>query len=413
MTAERIEVSLGRFGTKVFDSVQELETWFNEERGFWSWLELQQPWSEAKQAIWQRYIQFLGNIPRLINEAKTIKQNAESTKQTPQFQSCYSNIQSYFKSCYEQQNGVPSTTPLGKHIALLRKSEGDPTAAGALAYCMRCPMNLNHFDNFKGAMMGFAFEAGINDRNKVEAQTLEAMRIEWEKKFQTFRDGLQTETETHKRLNSDCQQLLSKQDSTFNTMLSAKDKDLNGILTAKDKELKDLVASSKNEWNNLRKTYDDELAVRAPVLYWRVKAKTHFWMAWAFAITSIVAAGLFLWVLIDEIIAMMKMPAGVQDPEKWHPEYWRMAVVVASGLFGVWVIRILVRLLLSNIHLQTDARERVTMVQTYLALARRGKFKDEERLYILQSLFRPTPTGIVRDDAVPLTVVESITKLGK
>jgi hypothetical protein len=55
----------------------------------------------------------------------------------------------------------------------------------------------------------------------------------------------------------------------------------------------------------------------------------------------------------------------------------------------VWVVRILVRLLLSNIHLLTDARERVTMVQTYLALLRRGKIKDDERMFILQTLFRP------------------------
>jgi hypothetical protein len=55
------------------------------------------------------------------------------------------------------------------------------------------------------------------------------------------------------------------------------------------------------------------------------------------------------------------------------------------------IVRILVRLLLSNIHLLTDAGERVTMVQTYLALLKRGKLKDDERMFILQTLFRPTP----------------------
>ena len=71
------------------------------------------------------------------------------------------------------------------------------------------------------------------------------------------------------------------------------------------------------------------------------------------------------------------------------------------------------RLFLSNVHLHTDAKERVTMVQTYLALLRRGKItKDDERL-ILQTLFRPTSTGIMKDDGVPLTALEAISKLNK
>lgn len=131
------------------------------------------------------------------------------------------------------------------------------------------------------------------------------------------------------------------------------------------------------------------------------------------AAVSSVAVAVSLFVLIPEVKSLLQPPAGIAEPEKWHPEYWRLAVIIASALFCVWIIRIFVRLLLSNIHLQTDAKERVTMVQTYLALMRRGKLKDDERMFILQTLFRPTPTGIVKDDAVPLTVVEGITKLGR
>jgi hypothetical protein len=97
----------------------------------------------------------------------------------------------------------------------------------------------------------------------------------------------------------------------------------------------------------------------------------------------------------------------------WHPEYWRIAVLVAAGLFSVWVVRIFVRLFLSNVHLLTDARERATMVQTYLALMRKGGLKEEDRQLILKAIFRPTATGVVKDDAMPLTMIEALTKLGK
>jgi len=152
---------------------------------------------------------------------------------------------------------------------------------------------------------------------------------------------------------------------------------------------------------------------RAAIQELQKPTKTHLCLSWAYAAVSIIAAVLSMCFLIPEVKSMMQPPQGFQNPETWHPEYWRIAVLIASALFCVWVVRILVRLLLSNIHLLTDARERVTMVQTYLALMRRGKLKDDERMFILQTLFRPTPTGIVKDDAVPLTIVEGITKLGR
>ena len=403
MNTEQIEVSLGKNGgTKVFESIQELETWFNQESAFWSWLKQQQPYSEAKQTAWNTYAQFFDGFPQHLREAKNIKRTAESTNQTPQFKDCFANIQSLFKQCYEQRRCVLSATPFAKFVSQLRSEEGDGIAAAALVYSMRVQMNLNQFENFKGAMIAFTFDAGIRERKTNESQALEEMRLDWEKKFQTFRDVLQTETDTHKKLNADGGQLISKQDATHKELLAKQETALN-----------DLVAKAKKDWADLNKTYDDALAVRSPVNYWTKKAKSHLVMAWIYAVVSAGAAAASLCFLIPEIKSMMEIPKGIQEPDKWHPEYWRLAVLIASGLFCVWVIRILVRLLLSNIHLLTDARERVTMVQTYLALLRRGKIKDDERMFILQTLFRPTPTGIVKDDAVPLTVVEGITKLGR
>jgi hypothetical protein len=81
--------------------------------------------------------------------------------------------------------------------------------------------------------------------------------------------------------------------------------------------------------------------------------------------------------------------------------------------FAFWFERIFVRLLLSQVHLYTDASERVVMAKTYIALLREGQgMKDEDRRLILQALFRPAVTGIVKDDAIPPTVLEWITRLG-
>ena len=400
MNAERIEVSLGKHGgTKAFETIQELEAWYVQEQSFWSWLS-NQPTTDVKQAAWQRYSAFFSSIHNQINEVKTLKRNAEAAKQPLQIQQNIVNIKSFFSQCFEQQFCSYSGTPLAKFIEQIRKEENDTVAAAALAYSMRCQINSNQFESFKGALYGFVFETGIRERRAVELQALEELRLEWEKKFQTFRETLLTETDAHKKLNADAGELISKQEKANK-----------GLLEKQESALNELVAKSQAEWNGLRKTYDDSLALRSPVTYWTKKAKSHLILSWIYAIVSMAAAGASLGILIPEVKNMMEIPKGVQEPEKWHPEYWRLAILIASGLFCVWVVRILVRLLLSNIHLQTDARERVTMVQTYLALLRRDKLKDDERMFILQTLFRPTPTGIVKDDGVPLTFVDAITKL--
>ncbi|HEY1718749.1 MAG TPA: DUF6161 domain-containing protein [Verrucomicrobiae bacterium] len=386
MRNETIEVTLGsEAGQKVFATFQELEDWLGKERTFWTWF-TSPPWTNAKQVMQQSWLdEFFRNVQASLNQIKN--PNADPN----QLPSGIAGIKSQFSQFYGQRLGIYSGSPKGLFLEQLRNDEGDAIAAGAVVFFAKRTANLNESDNFNGALAGYCFNVGISSRKPSEIQSLETLRVEWEQKFQTFRTSLISETETHKQLNTDGANQLQKQDTEF----------------------KELVANSKKHWTDLNKTYDDLLALRSPVTYWTRKAKTHLWLSWAYAVVSLIAAGTSLVFLIPEVKSMMEIPKGIQEPDKWHPEYWRIAVLIASGLFCVWVVRILVRLLLSNIHLLTDARERVTMVQTYLALMRRGKLKDDERMFILQTLFRPTPTGIVKDDAVPLTIIESITKLGK
>ena len=77
-----------------------------------------------------------------------------------------------------------------------------------------------------------------------------------------------------------------------------------------------------------------------------------------------------------------------------------------------WFIRLLVRIFLSHIHLENDAAERVTMAKTYLALIRDGSFEGKDNIgTILAALFRPTGDGIVKDEGLPPTAMEWLTKL--
>jgi hypothetical protein len=78
----------------------------------------------------------------------------------------------------------------------------------------------------------------------------------------------------------------------------------------------------------------------------------------------------------------------------------------------LWLLRFLHRQATANLAGMDDANERVTMVETYLALQNEGKIEAVERPLVLQPLFRPSvATG---DDGVTKSLIDhAIDVLGK
>jgi hypothetical protein len=70
-----------------------------------------------------------------------------------------------------------------------------------------------------------------------------------------------------------------------------------------------------------------------------------------------------------------------------------------------------VRIVLSNLHLEIDSGERVVMAKTYLAMVKEKNISDEDRKLVLASLFRPTSTGMVKDDAAPATWMDFLSRI--
>jgi hypothetical protein len=90
-------------------------------------------------------------------------------------------------------------------------------------------------------------------------------------------------------------------------------------------------------------------------------------------------------------------------------ELWKIGFIAVQATLLFWALRVLVRLLLSNIHLENDAAERVTMTMTYLALLRRNRVQQNEAINaILMALFRPSGDGIVKDEGVPIGAVDML-----
>ena len=137
--------------------------------------------------------------------------------------------------------------------------------------------------------------------------------------------------------------------------------------------------------------YEKKLAVKNAVTYWSKKAESHKTNSYIFGII----AGLLMIVSIIGIFNLGKYIIGL---ELTDVNGIGRKILTATGALQlcvyvffiismtliIWFIRLLVKVFLSNLHLLSDAKERETMIQTYLAFEREeNTLKDTDRDLIL------------------------------
>jgi hypothetical protein len=92
----------------------------------------------------------------------------------------------------------------------------------------------------------------------------------------------------------------------------------------------------------------------------------------------------------------------------------KMLPLLVPGFLIIWAMRIFSRLLSESISMMRDARERETMVKTFLAMLREQTtgqpgLTQDDRILILHSLFRPSNIT-ASDDSPPVHWFDLLTK---
>ena len=185
--------------------------------------------------------------------------------------------------------------------------------------------------------------------------------------------------------------------------------EFDGAQAQRGSDFEKLVGEHKQEMEGLRRTFREEIALRAPATYWEDKRKEHDRLSkitGGISFLGIAGAAAALGWLVRELFRTAQPNAA--------PEAWRIGVLVLMGVFAVWGVRLVVRMFLSHLHLASDAAERVVMTRTYLSLLEGDRLSSkEDRQLILQALFRPASDGIVKDEGVPFSLAEVLTRTGK
>lgn len=386
-----LAIDLGENGGKAtFRSVEEIEAWVNKETAFWSWMP-GVPQHDVINQAWSRINVALSQIQAHI-------QNAKNNQQQPNYGGFVDAIRDLMASYYmpSPQVVLHSAAPIAKYIDKLRLSE-PIIAAFLVADQMKCIWEPARSQLIRGIVEAVLFENGLRSNLEPEKASLRELREEWRKEL---RSAVDESTDVQNRFEG----TLTQVQTLYDNQKVEHDKIVSDHISAFNLE----IDRSKKDLENITRTYEEKLKLQAPVKYWAKKRKGHLLLAIGFGVACLVTMTLAGWYIGSQIHALLAN----LDPGA-TPEYWKLGGLFVLATLSVWVIRILVRIFLSHVHLEADAAERMTMVQTYLALVRRGQGpKDEDRQLILQTLFRPAVTGIVKDDAAPVSLIEWFTRAG-
>ena len=375
-------------GDREFQSLEELENWVNDERTFFGWMEggaragepgtnlcwnVTEQWMIVIQNFIQQYRQHEGNKNYQINFINDVK----------------SKISLLFNS----EQLITSKNP----IAIFGKNISEKSSDVVACYAINNLLNLKSNQNTPTALYGAFLASQYLQDNKFtlesNVESLEKQLIEWNSRF----------NETHLRLREDNEKLVEEIErlrEQFNSLIN----DLENDKTEQREKLADQIEQTENTLSDIAQTYDEKLALQSSVSYWKGKRKSHTKVMLAVGVGTLVLALLTGGGFIYAAHSLLNVTAS-------QVELWRLGVILAISTFGIWITRLAAKIFISNLHLRTDADERITMIQTYLALLREGSGpRDEERQLILQTLFRPSNTGFIKDEG-PTSFHELINRL--
>jgi hypothetical protein len=376
-----LEVDLP-FQRVIFYSIDEVEEWAKKEIDFWAW-----PQNFDQQIRSQLNLD--GIIRSLISPINQILSTVNELKRTHDEKNrnnLISNLSRIISEAYSRYNpGQPrkpellhSSQPRAQFIQSLIKSNPIRAASVAAFFMRAYGVEISNPYILDGAVSGILFDHGFKGSCEAETASLEKLRSAWNEELLKVQQINENNAETARIWKDQTENDRTKQYTEFN----------------------EFIKKNQLDVENFQKRISAEIALKGPVTYWQEKEAKHISKSRAFGISSILAfvcTGLYIGLIIHYFAPNLTL----NEITLRH-----IGLLVVGATIGVWFIRVLVRNYLSHVHLSHDAEERIAMMKTYLALLEEGKLEDKHRNLILQALFRPASTGIVKDDAAPPFMAE-------
>lgn len=394
-------------GKRKFENLTDLKAYLGKQSQRWQWLNSVR--SNLGAGIRQQLEKIFSEIIQPINQT----QQHIANQDWGQVANLYSGIENKIKSNFNSRAWLLENDPLNEFIFNLSETKKEQALVVVSSLLVQSPPNqLTQLEISQGLIKLDFYERGINNRLKFEQDKLKKLTG----KYETLCTELDKQVnEQNKQFNEKLEEFKKQQYIELKSDTDARSDSIaawNQELDAARKELKALI-----------ETYDQQMSLQKPVNYWKEKRDKH----------RKIACISFIFILAGMVLAFFGLFQILKSPMEWLPflshfevkntetqiSFAGLKVFYTTGLILIavtyfWLLRLLVRIFLSNVHLENDASERMTMVTTYLALLRDNSLDKKETVApLLAAIFRPSGDGIVKDEGLPPGTLELFTRLNK
>lgn len=166
--------------------------------------------------------------------------------------------------------------------------------------------------------------------------------------------------------------------------------------------------------SNLTTAATNAILTAEPVKYWEEREAKHRNKARSYRYGVIIAAVVFISTLIFLTLSVYKngetyTVAGV--PLTLPAEKFSIALLIITTTAAIWLVRVLVKLMMTNLALEIEALERSTMIKTYIAMdSTKAEQASEIRMLFYTTLFRPSSNSLADDSTSPeyIRIIEAM-----
>lgn len=146
----------------------------------------------------------------------------------------------------------------------------------------------------------------------------------------------------------------------------------------------------------LEETYKNKLSLEAPEELWNNVASDHEKNAKKWQCRLLITSCLLILVLAELIRVIYSFSLEKLNQIPFLSETFILISVIS---FFIYIIRVLVKLIISNQHLSVEYKQKAALTRFYQALTYAGNEIDkEEKLIIMNALFSKSDSGLVKTD---------------
>lgn len=165
----------------------------------------------------------------------------------------------------------------------------------------------------------------------------------------------------------------------------------------------------------LENTYKEKLKFEAPETLWNEKAENYgcAYKLWGFFVILLSTAIVYF---VNKIITEFYFNSKINsisdnDILNYFPKTFLFVGILSLALY---VLRVFVKITLSNKHLQLECEQKAALTRFYQALIYDGKnINENERLIIFNALFSKTESGLIKLSDTPNEIENIISLLSK